>query len=262
MRHVLKADIDSRVRRAASVLGIEAFLSRRPAELSGGQRQRVALGRALVRDPQVFLWDEPLSNLDAQLRDQMRTELVKLQRQLETTTIHVTHDQVEAMMMAQRIAVMREGRLQQIGPPLDVYNAPANRFVAEFIGSPPMNFRTGTLAKTGDDLGVRFSEFIVPLPPDRLPTLQRWAGRDVTLGIRPEHITTVRPTGQELPSLRAEVVLAQSVGAETFLDLRCGDWEFTVRSDSRHTYRSQELIDIYVSPSQCHLFDPASGKAL
>jgi multiple sugar transport system ATP-binding protein len=262
MRRVGKAEIEQRVKQAAGILGIEDLLQRKPAELSGGQRQRVAVGRAIVRDPRVFLFDEPLSNLDAKLRVTMRTELVKLQQQLETTMIHVTHDQVEAMMMGQRIVVMNEGRLQQVGRPSDVYNAPVNRFVAGFIGSPPMNFLNVRIRMSEDGPVAETSSFALMLPPQRRESLQAWADRQVTLGVRPEDITTAALAANGSQRLRARVVVAQPIGAETILDLQCGEHELAARADARQDHRPGDLIDVHVNTARCHLFDPAGGKAI
>ena len=198
LRKFKKQDIQDRVEQAADVLGIRDILDRKPKQLSGGQRQRVAVGRAIVRKPRVFLFDEPLSNLDAKLRVQMRTEISKLHRQLRATMIYVTHDQVEAMTMGDRIVVMKDGHIQQIAPPLELYNEPANRFVAGFIGSPAMNFFDGSLQ---EEKGLLFREagggFTISLDPAKLPHLKPYANKKVTLGIRPEDIRV--HTGESSP---------------------------------------------------------------
>jgi len=264
MRKVRKAEIDERVHRAAAILGIEDLLRRKPAQLSGGQRQRVAVGRAIVRDPDVFLFDEPLSNLDAKLRVTMRSELVKLQRRLEATMIYVTHDQVEAMTMGNRIVVMNEGRIQQVGSPLSVYESPVNRFVAEFIGSQPMNFFAGSLVANDEGMLVDLQDFRVKLPPERRDRYGRYVGRDVTVGIRPECMTTAEPerSSATWSRVRAQVVVPQLLGAETILELRSGDLQFTARVDSHFEYRPQQEIEVYCNMSKCHLFDPVTGKVI
>ena len=229
LRRLPRPQIESRVREAAAMLGIGDLLQRRPAELSGGERQRVALGRSVVRDPQVLLLDEPLSNLDARWRETLQRDLVRLQQQLGTTTIHVTHDQLEAMTMGQRIAVMNAGRIEQIGSPRDVYHAPVNRFVAEFIGSPPMNFLTGRLQIVDDTPAIECPPIRLALPRQRWPAMNSWSGREITLGFRPEDVRTVRPPGGSWEPLRAQVVRCQSRGADSILQLRCGAHELSAR---------------------------------
>ena len=264
MRGFSKTEIDSRVRQAAGLLGIENLLSRKPAALSGGQRQRVAVGRAIVRDADVFLLDEPLSDLDAQLRVAMRTELVKLQQQLTATMIHVTHDQVEAMMMGERIVVMNEGRIQQVGRPMDVYNRPVNRFVAGFIGSPPMNFLDGTLTASAGEVRFELADFTLPLTSEHPDRYAKWSGKKVTLGVRPEDISTFRRPDKDdtWQRVRAEVVVAQPLGVETVLDLRCGIHEFRVRAGASDVPRRGETIDVYFNATKCLLFDPDNGDAI
>ena len=188
LRHVSKSDIDKSVHEAASILGIDRLLQRKPKQLSGGERQRVALGRAIVRHPQVFLMDEPLSNLDAKLRVQTRAELIKLHERLQATFVYVTHDQVEAMTMGSRIAVMEGGLLQQVDTPQYLYDAPENMFVAGFIGSPSMNFFDATLVGSEDELAVETKAFRLPIPPELLPALKPHLGKEVSLGLRPEDI--------------------------------------------------------------------------
>jgi multiple sugar transport system ATP-binding protein len=263
MRRIPRSEIERRVQRAARILGIESVLQCKPGQLSGGQRQRVAIGRAIVRDPEVFLFDEPLSNLDANLRAVMRTELVRLQRTLETTMIHVTHDQGEAMMIGDRIAVMSEGQIQQVGAPMEVYRKPANRFVAAFLGSPPMNFLEGELTIENGRPRVDCREFAVHLPAERLPRCGPWSGKQVTVGVRPESIL-VAPGGTVDPAwspLRVRVIVAQPLGAETILDLECEGVELTARVDPSRTYSPGEDLPVYVVGQQCHLFDPAAGDA-
>jgi multiple sugar transport system ATP-binding protein len=202
--------IDQQVRQVAQLLQIEALLRRLPKQLSGGQKQRVALGRAMARQPQVFLMDEPLSNLDAKLRTETRAQIVSLQRQLGVTTIYVTHDQVEAMTMGDRIAVMNAGQIQQVAAPLTLYHQPANRFVAEFIGSPPMNF----LPVQVKGLLLQHSHFRLTLPSSWETVLQPYSGRELTLGIRPEHLSLSLPAPKNLP---VRVSRVEALGSETYL---------------------------------------------
>ncbi len=264
MRGVPKSEIDGRVRHAVRLMDIEDLLDRKPAQLSGGQRQRVAVGRAIVLDADVYLLDEPLSDLDAQLRAAMRTELAKLQQRLAATVIHVTHDQVEALMMGQRIAVMNNGRIQQVGRPMDVYHRPANRFVAGFIGSPPMSFLDGRLVATEGDIRLDFSDFTLTLPSKRPDGYAKWSGKMVTLGIRPEDVSTFSrdDLGANWEHLRAEVVVSQPLGVETILDLQCGSHEFRARADARQAFSRAETIDVYINANKCYLFDCETGDAI
>ena len=258
------AEIDQRVRAAARLLGLEELLARQPWQLSGGQRQRVAVGRAIACQPAVFLLDEPLSHLDGPLRNALRTELVQLQQRLAATMILVTHDQVEAMTMGQRIAVMIAGRIQQVGTPLAVYDAPANRCVAEFIGSPTMRFLPGVLRSHPAGWQVEPAAGRSPLPPEPYERCGPWAGRPRTIGVRPEAVRDVQPAGSDglwLP-LRAEVALVQPLGSETILELQCGGQLLAARVAARRPYVRGQVIDAYLNTSQCHLFDPTSGVRL
>src|SRR5439155_4785002 len=211
MRKVPKPEIRSRVREIAGVLGLAELLHRKPGVLSGGQRQRVAMGRAIVRDPQVFLMDEPLSNLDAKLRVQMRAEIARIQRDLGATTVYVTHDQVEAMTMGDRVAVMRKGELQQVDAPQQLYESPGNLFVASFIGSPEMNLVQATPERGDGGLACRIDDQLVVLPPEVVqarPAIERYVGRTIALGVRPEHLqdAALAPDGRPAPRLRGRVV--------------------------------------------------------
>src|SRR4249920_1592447 len=198
LKHYPKPEIERRVQEAARILDITDLLDRKPRQLSGGQRQRVAMGRAIVRNPKVFLFDEPLSNLDAKLRVQMRTEIKRVHQKVRTTTVYVTHDQIEAMTLADRVVVMNRGRIEQIGAPNDLYHAPATRFVAGFIGSPAMNLLPCRLEQTGDALRVRLSdEIVLPVPTERMPRYQSAVGKDVTFGVRPEHLTEAKTNGSK-----------------------------------------------------------------
>ena len=250
-----RAEIDERVNKAAAILGLGALLDRYPRQLSGGQRQRVAMGRAIVRDPQVFLFDEPLSNLDAKLRVAMRTELKELHQRLKTTSIYVTHDQIEAMTMADQIVVMRDGLVEQRGRPLELYDRPANLFVAGFIGSPAMNFLPGTLRRANNeamiDLGPGVS---VPAPHDVAGT----DGQRIIFGTRPEHLALdINGSG-----LAASVVVVEPTGADTQVFAKFGETELTAVFRERHDFRSGETIRLMPDHERTHLFDAESGKSL
>jgi multiple sugar transport system ATP-binding protein len=217
LRKTPKRDVDERVEWAAKLLGLTQYLNRRPKELSGGQRQRVAMGRAIVRQPQVFLMDEPLSNLDAKLRVQMRAEIARIQHEVGVTTIYVTHDQVEAMTMGDRVAVMRKGELQQMGDPQKLYDAPKNLFVASFIGSPAMNIVEATVERHDGGIAVKLGDQELPVPEEvarRRPALAGYAGRKLALGIRPEHLEDATIAHNGGPRLRGRVLLMEALGAE------------------------------------------------
>src|SRR4051812_11686072 len=222
MRKFDKAEIARRVKEAAEILGIQELLRRKPRQLSGGQRQRVALGRAIVRHPQVFLFDEPLSNLDAKLRVQMRVELKKLHERLGTTAIYVTHDQVEAMTLGDRVVVMRDGRVQQVGDPMELYNQPANRFVAGFIGSPAMNFAPVKLASENDHIWAESEGIRIKVPAPMMPRLRAHSSRDITLGIRPEDLTVAGPSDSPDLTFDAAVEVLERLGSEILLDVAVG----------------------------------------
>jgi len=248
------ADIQQRVARAAEILGLAPYLDRYPRQLSGGQRQRVAMGRAIVRDPQVFLFDEPLSNLDAKLRVQMRTEIKELHQRLKTTSIYVTHDQIEAMTMADRIVVMRDGIVEQIGDPLQLYDAPVNTFVAAFIGSPAMNLVPGVARVNGASSGVEFDGGVrLPLPAHARPT----DGQSVLYGMRPEHCSVSAEMG-----LPAEVVVVEPTGADTQLFCRFNGQELTSLVRDRVSCRAGDKIGLMPDLTRAHLFDTASGVRL
>jgi multiple sugar transport system ATP-binding protein len=257
-----KALIAERVGEAARILQIEPLLDRRPAQLSGGQRQRVAIGRAIVREPKIFLFDEPLSNLDAELRVQMRVEIAKLHQRIDATMIYVTHDQVEAMTMADIIVVLRMGRVEQIGTPLDLYNEPANLFVAGFIGSPKMNFLEARLAGRSDDgLDVRLNDGTTLLLP-RDPGGAKDGDR-LTLGVRPEHLDISDHGGDgEHPSTRIAVNLTEPLGGESFVygSLRSGE-AVTIKQPGQVFIKAGAEIAVSIDPALCHLFD-GEGRAL
>jgi multiple sugar transport system ATP-binding protein len=265
MRGFPKSEIRSRVHEAADILGIEHLLQRKPKELSGGQRQRVALGRAIVRKPKVFLFDEPLSNLDANLRVAMRAEIGKLHRTLGATIIYVTHDQVEAMTMASRIFVMDKGSLQQSGSPLEVYQRPANRFVAQFIGSPSMNFIEARLLAQNGDLLVDAGSFTLKMPPQFTGRLQSHIERDVLLGIRPEDLQYF-PGGDDSPVpplLAATVEIIEPVGSEIYVHLIAGRHTLVAKLDaSVEGLAIGETIRIGIDAKKAHLFDTESSALI
>ncbi len=249
--------VDKQVRTVAQLLQIESLLARLPKQLSGGQRQRVALGRAIARNPQVFLMDEPLSNLDAKLRAETRTQIVKLQRQLGTTTIYVTHDQTEAMTMGDRIAVMNLGQIQQLAPPLELYNRPANKFVAEFIGSPPMNF---LLVQVKAPLLIHHSQFRLTLPEVWEPVLQQYNGCSLTLGIRPEHLTVSVPAPK---NLSVQVDLVEALGNDTYLSVSLADKStLQARIPPDQFVQIGERLWLAIASDKIHLFDPQTGMAI
>jgi len=251
LRHVPKAEIQARVRRAADILHVAEYLSRYPRQLSGGQRQRVAMGRAIVRDPQVFLFDEPLSNLDAKLRVQMRAEIKELHQRLKTTTVYVTHDQVEAMTMADRIVVMRDGVVEQAGLPLDLYDRPGTLFVASFIGSPAMNLLKGTVRVNGKPTFV--TETGVELPLKSVPS--GIDGRKCVYGIRPEHLSL----GGEV---RAEISVVEPTGSETQVFAKLGSHPVVGVFRERISAKPGEILPISPNLGAVHLCDAESGKRL
>lgn len=262
MRKHAKNLVDRRVQEAAEILEIEHLLDRKPDTLSGGQRQRVAVGRALVRKPKVFLLDEPLSNLDATLRVQMRAQIARLHSHLQTTMLYVTHDQVEAMTMGNRIAVLKDGLIQQMDTPMNLYNAPTNRFVAGFIGSPAMNFLRGTILQRGS-LSFQHAQFNLPiLEPDA--TLGRYVNREVLLGIRPEHIQlTGGSAGAATPDgIKAVVDVVEPMGHETFLHLRVGQDTLTVRTSPRQSGRVGDTVSVRFDPRHMLLFDTETERRI
>jgi multiple sugar transport system ATP-binding protein len=259
-----KDEIRRRVTEAADVLGIGDLLKRKPAQLSGGQRQRVALGRAIVREPKVFLFDEPLSNLDAKLRVQTRTELSKLHERLGTTFIYVTHDQVEAMTMATRLAVMKDGILQQVGTPEDVYFRPGNVFVAGFIGSPSMNFYRGKLAGTADDMRIDLDGFQVRLPAERSKRVAQFAGTEVICGIRPEDIHDRAFVRTEVRSqaIEGRVDVTEMMGNERFLHVIVNGQKLLARVDPRTRARAGQDVSLLLDVDRVHIFGADTEKVL
>jgi multiple sugar transport system ATP-binding protein len=260
-RRVPKAERRQRVEAVARRLQIDALLERKPRELSGGQRQRVALGRAIIRNPEVFLLDEPLSNLDAKLRVYMRAELITLHRSIQTTMIYVTHDQLEAMTMSDRIVVMNDGKIQQVGTPEEVYNQPANRFVAEFIGTPPMNFFDCRLREEKGAVRITNRFLSMGLP-------QRWQERlaqlrptgQVTLGVRPEDIAIV--AGEEEGANPATVAVVELIGSERIVYLEAAGETLVCRISADHRLGVNDTVGFRFNPAKLHLFDPLSGQAL
>src|SRR6266478_1619123 len=255
MRKFPKADIEKRVREAAILLGIPDLLKRKPRQLSGGQRQRVAVGRAIVRHPQVFLFDEPLSNLDAKLRVQMRVELKRLHERLETTAIYVTHDQVEAMTLRSRVVVMKDGWVQQVGEPLEIYSKPSNRFVAGFIGSPSMNFISVTLTDGSGTLFAEASGIKIKVPPQKAQSLMPYKGQTVTLGVRPEDLRVGMSSDSSDLSFEAVVEVVEPLGAEILLDTKAANQQIVARVEPTVKTKPHEKIRLTFVPDRIHFFD-------
>jgi len=264
LRKYPKTEIDRRVKEAAEMLGIERLLDRKPKQLSGGQRQRVALGRAIVREPQVFLMDEPLSNLDAKLRVQTRAEIKKLHARLQTTTIYVTHDQVEAMTMGDRIVVMKDGLVQQVDTPLNLYDRPANLFVAGFIGSPAMNFIDSALADAGGRLLIDAGSFRLEVPSDLVSQARPWAGRRVVFGVRPEDIADRAMANGAQPAwtIKATVDVHEPLGSDSILYLTAGAHSIVARVDARTQARMGDSVEVIFNMRKMHLFNPETQQAI
>lgn len=253
LRKFKKDEIRKRVEEAAKILGIEKLLERKPKELSGGQRQRVALGRAIVREPQVFLMDEPLSNLDAKLRVQMRAEISKLHKRLQTTVIYVTHDQIEAMTMADRIVIMKDGIIQQVGSPKEVYDFPDNVFVGGFIGSPAMNFIQGRLENGKFIAGTQE----IAIPDGKMQLVKDYVGQEIILGVRPEDIHDEPVFIESSPNttIDALIEVAELMGAETYLYSKLGGQDFVARVDSRGNIKSGQTLKLALDMNKIHFFD-------
>jgi multiple sugar transport system ATP-binding protein len=262
MRKFDRADIARRVQEAAEILGIGQLLQRKPRQLSGGQRQRVALGRAIVRHPQVFLFDEPLSNLDAKLRVQTRVELKKLHNRLGTTAIYVTHDQVEAMTLGDRVVVMKDGLVQQVGEPLELYNEPANRFVAGFIGSPAMNFLSVRVSETNGALWAKREGVEVRIPAAIAGRIRRHVGHEVALGIRPEDLRVA--TGADLPELgfAAVVEVVERLGSETLLDVAVDGETMVAAVEPTVRVAVRDKLRLAMNSERIHFFDVSSDRAI
>ena len=262
MRKYPPDEIRKRVQDAAEILGIQSLLERKPRQLSGGQRQRVAVGRAIVRHPEVFLFDEPLSNLDAQLRVQMRVELKRLHERLETTAIYVTHDQVEAMTLGTRVVVMKDGWVQQVGEPLELYGKPANRFVAGFIGSPSMNFIGMAISDTGGVLWADAQGLRLKVPPQLAERVRPHAGKRLVLGVRPEALHLASGADAADYSFDTAVDVVEPLGNEILLNFRAGGAALVARVDPALRTKAHENIRVALDPERVHFFDEASGAAL
>jgi len=251
-------EVKQMVSEVAEILGLTDYLDRRPADLSGGQRQRVAMGRAIVRHPKVFLFDEPLSNLDAKLRSQMRAEIKRLHKRLDVTSIYVTHDQVEAMTLADRIVVMNDGRIEQVGTPMELFHSPANVFVASFIGSPPMNQIEATVGGSADAPIAEIGDQELPL--QAMPDLAERIGARVTVGIRPEH-ARVNELGEK--PIRVELELVETLGSEALLHTTLADVPFIIKTETEDRFDSLEHVAAFsVNPAQVKVFDIDTGRVL
>ena len=261
MRKTPKDEIDRKVREAAHILGLEEYLSRKPKELSGGQRQRVALGRAMVRDPAVFLLDEPLSNLDAKLRTEMRSQISALHKRLQTTFVYVTHDQTEAMTMGDRIVVMKDGVIQQVDTPQNLYNNPCNKFVAGFIGSPQMNFLEAAVEKEGEGFALVFGDHRIHVMK---PELASYVGRKVIFGIRPEDIHAEESflSMSEGSNIQAKVNLAEMMGFEIYLYLTCSGQRIVARVPSRTGIRADDEVRLALDTNKIHIFDSETEEVI
>jgi multiple sugar transport system ATP-binding protein len=262
MRKFPKAEIQKRVQDAAEILGIQELLKRKPRQLSGGQRQRVAVGRAIVRHPQVFLFDEPLSNLDAKLRVQMRVELKRLHDRLETTAIYVTHDQVEAMTLGDRVVVMKDGWIQQVGEPMELYGKPANKFVAGFIGSPAMNFMDVNITESNGVLTAESTGFRVQVPPSRANDVRKHKGERMTLGVRPEDLHIASGADPAHYTFDAVVDVVEPLGAEILLDVKAGGASLVARVEPNVRVKVHEGIRLGLNPERVHFFDMKNELAI
>ena len=262
MRKFPKPEIQKRVQDAAEILGIQELLKRKPRQLSGGQRQRVAVGRAIVRHPQVFLFDEPLSNLDAKLRVQMRVELKRLHERLETTAIYVTHDQVEAMTLSSRVVVMKDGWVQQVGEPMEIYANPLNRFVAGFIGSPSMNFIPVTLTDGSGALFAEAAGIKIKVPPQKAQSLMPYKGQGVTLGVRPEDLRVGATSDSADLSFEAVVEVVEPLGAEILLDTKAANQQIVARVEPSVRTKSHEKIRLTFVPDRIHFFDVKTEQVI
>jgi multiple sugar transport system ATP-binding protein len=262
MRKFDKAEIGKRVREAADILGIQDYLKRKPRQLSGGQRQRVALGRAIVRHPRVFLFDEPLSNLDAKLRVQMRVELKKLHERLGTTAIYVTHDQVEAMTLGDRVVVMADGYVQQVGDPMELYNHPANRFVAGFIGSPAMNFAKVRVSQENGAVWATGEGIKLKVPAPEAARLGAHAGKEVTLGVRPEDMLIARHGGSADLAIDCVVEVVERLGSEILLDVAVGPAKMVASVEPTVAAKMHDRMRLALNPDRLHFFDSETEAAI
>ena len=263
LRKFKKVDIEKRVQEAADILGIKELLHRRPKALSGGQRQRVAVGRAIVRKPDAFLFDEPLSNLDAKLRVQMRAEISKLHTRLETTMIYVTHDQTEAMTMGDRIVVMKDGIVQQVDTPINIYDHPKNTFVAGFIGMPPMNFFDGVLKKEQDDFFFDEGSFKLKLPKEWKEKVAPYQDKQVIFGSRPEDVGSPKAESTAgMPKVKAKIEVVEPMGSETYLYLDTGKSSFIARVDPHRKTLVGDYLELAVYINSSHMFDKGTLQAI
>ncbi len=265
LRKVPKPEINKTVRRTADLLGIGELLDRKPKELSGGQRQRVALGRAIVRDPRVFLFDEPLSNLDAKLRIAMRAELLDLHQRLKTTTIYVTHDQLEAMTMGDRIVIMNEGVIQQVDTPQVVYDHPINRYVAGFIGSPSMNFLSPTIVRKNGNFYAIAKDYKLKIPADKAKVLKDYVDKEVVLGIRPEHLDTKVTKSKHDPEsvFSASIWVVETVGSEKIVHIRSGEKDTLIaRLDPHADIKTGETVEFVANMDLSHVFDKETEEVV
>src|SRR5438093_12850471 len=262
MRKFPKAEIQKRVQDAAEILGIQDLLKRKPRQLSGGQRQRVAVGRAIVRHPQVFLFDEPLSNLDAKLRVQMRVELKRLHDRLETTAIYVTHDQVEAMTLGDRVVVMKDGWIQQVGEPLELYGRPANKFVAGFIGSPAMNFADVTIGEANGAVWAENPGMRIKIPAAQADQLRRYKGQAVAFGIRPEDLHVATGADAQDNVIDAVVDVVEPLGSEILLDVKVGPTVMVARVEPTVRVKVHEPMRLGLDPERFHFFDNKTEAAI
>ncbi len=264
LRHEPKAEIDKKVREAAKILNIEPYLNRKPRALSGGQRQRVALGRAMVREPAVFLLDEPLSNLDAKLRTEMRSQIARLHKRLQTTFVYVTHDQTEAMTMADRIVVMKDGVIHQVDSPEMLYAHPCNMFVAGFIGTPQMNFIKSRIIRINGVMCVSFDKYNIPLPErmQKNPNLSAYEGKHVICGIRAENFRINKGALPENCAVNLKAELAELMGSEIFIYSNIGEERIIVKIPSGHTVKSGDVISLYFDSRHTHFFDPETGNII
>jgi multiple sugar transport system ATP-binding protein len=262
MRKFSRSDIDARVREAADILGIQDYLKRKPRQLSGGQRQRVALGRAIVRHPQVFLFDEPLSNLDAKLRVQMRVELKKLHLRLGTTAIYVTHDQVEAMTLGDRVVVMKDGLVQQVGDPLELYNNPANKFVAGFLGSPAMNFANVTITEMGGALWAENSGIRIKVPAEIAARLNGHKSATLSMGVRPEDLRIATAGDPADLVIDANVEVVEKLGSEILLDVKAGSNAMVASVEPSVRVKPQDRMRLAVNPHRIHFFDVETERVI
>ena len=264
LRKKPKAEIEQRVKETAQILQIDQLLERKPKELSGGQRQRVAMGRAIVREPEVFLMDEPLSNLDAKLRVSMRVEILKIQKRLKTTMIYVTHDQTEAMTMGDRIVVMKDGIVQQLDTPMNLYRSPQNVFVASFIGNPSMNFIKAVIKADGEDIYVEGEGFKVKVPGGKVQQLEKYRDKEVIFGIRPEdiHDEAIMLEAWPQAQVSAKVEVVESLGAEIILHLDLAGKEVVARVPARNMYKLGDQVTMVFDTNYMHVFDPVTELAV